>query len=107
MNQNPQTDVTSKGMPQKQSNANMITQVSSLIVIAASIFLIGPAATAYTNEWLLKERLISPAVYELLNRHKATTREQRQEVIQSACNERTLPAIDCEPMGSPRSRYRY
>ena len=97
---------------QKQCRKNnedetMITRVNTLIVIAASIFISEPAAAAYTNEWLLKERLISPAVYELLNRHNATTREQRQEVIQSACNERTLPAIDCEPMGSTRSRYRY
>ena len=107
MTQNHRTDVTLKAMPQNNQDENMITRVSSVIGIVGSIFLIGPAAAAYTNEWLMKERLISPAVYELLNRHNATTREQRQEVIQSACNERKLPAIDCKPMGSPRSRYRY
>ena len=30
-------------------------------------------ASAQTNQQLLQERLISPAVYKLLNRHNATT----------------------------------
>ena len=50
------------------------------------------------NERLLQERLISPAVYELLNRRGATTREQRIEVVQDACAERQLPPSDCEPL---------
>ena len=50
------------------------------------------------NERLLQERLISPAVYELLNRRGATTREQRIEVVQDACAEHQLLPSDCESL---------
>ncbi len=72
--------------------------LSSLCCSLAVLSLQGLHASAQTNERLLQERLISPAVYELLNRRGATTRQQRIEVVQDACAERQLPPSDCEPL---------
>ena len=47
-----------------------------------------------TNEMLLEQRLISPAIYELLNKHGATTPEKRQQIIGEACAARQLTPID-------------
>ena len=44
---------------------------------------------------LLQERLISPAVFELLLRRGATTPEQRRQVIGEACRTGQLGAGDC------------
>ena len=74
------------------------THLSSLCCSLAVLSLQGLHASAQTNERLLQERLISPAVYELLNRRGATTREQRIEVMQEACAARQLPPSDCEPL---------
>ena len=74
------------------------THLSSLCCSLAVLSLQGLHASAQTNERLLQERLISPAVYELLNRRGATTRQQRIEVVQDACAERQLPPNDCEPL---------
>ena len=52
-------------------------------------------ALAQTNQQLLQERLISPAVYELLNRRGATTPTKRLAVIQDACGAKKLPPSDC------------
>ena len=65
----------------------------------------GLHASAQTNERLLQERMISPAVYELLNRRGATTREKRIEVLQEACAAGALPPSDCEPISGKRRRY--
>ncbi len=65
----------------------------------------GLSASAQTNERLLQERLISPAVYELLNSRGANTREQRMQVMQEACAARQLPPSDCEPLRSRRRLY--
>ena len=62
----------------------------------------GLNALAQTNERLLQERLISPAVYELLNSRGADTREKRMEVMQEACATRQLPPSDCEPLSRRR-----
>ena len=70
----------------------------SLCCSLAVLSLQGLHTFAQTNERLLQERLISPAVYELLNRRGATTRQQRIEVVQDACAERQLPPSDCEPL---------
>ena len=70
----------------------------SLCCSLAVLSLQGLHAFAQTNERLLQERLISPSVYELLNRRGATTREQRIEVMQEACAARQLPPSDCEPL---------
>ena len=72
--------------------------LSALCFSLAVFSLHGLHASSQTNERLLQERLISPAVYELLNRRGATTREQRIEVVQDACAERQLPPSDCEPL---------
>lgn len=58
-----------------------------------------------TNERLLQERMISPAVYELLNRRGATTRQKRIGVLQEACAAGELPASDCEPISGTTRLY--
>ena len=72
--------------------------LSALCCSLAVFSLQGLHASSQTNERLLQERLISPAVYELLNRRGATTREQRIEVVQDACAEHQLPPSDCESL---------
>ena len=74
------------------------THLSSLCCSLAVLSLQGLHTSAQTNERLLQERLISPAVYELLNRRGATTRQQRIEVVQDACAELQFPPNDCEPL---------
>ena len=68
------------------------------MLLASRFLLQGLHASSQTNERLLQERLVSPAVYELLNRRGATTREQRIEVVQDACAEHQLPPSDCESL---------
>ncbi|ABM78041.1 Hypothetical protein P9303_12941 [Prochlorococcus marinus str. MIT 9303] len=43
----------------------------------------------------MQERLISPAVYELLNSRGANTPLERLEVIQEACGAHQLSPSDC------------
>ena len=59
---------------------------------------------AVTNEELLKERLISPTVYELLNKNGAITIEQRSDVIRRACSAGQLSPMDCGDGFKPRYR---
>ena len=54
----------------------------------------GIQASAQTNQQLLQERLISPAVYELLNSRGANTPLERLEVIQEACGAHQLSRSD-------------
>ena len=55
----------------------------------------GLQTSAQTNERLLEERLISPAVYELLKSRNANTRYERLEAVQQACTAGQLPPSDC------------
>lgn len=64
-------------------------------------WLCGNQAWSQTNQQLLQEGLISPMVFELLERHGAKTPEQRFDVIRAACSARQLPEIDC---GTSRRR---
>ena len=78
----------------------------SVLSCSLAVFtLYGLHASAQTNERLLQERLISPAMYELLNRRGATTRLKRIEVVQEACAARELPPSDCEPINGSRRLY--
>ena len=77
----------------------------SLCCSLAVLLLQGLHTFAQTNERLLQERLITPAVYELLNRRGATSREQRIEVMREACTARQLPPSDCEPLSRRRRLY--
>ena len=79
--------------------------LSALFCSLAGLSLHGLEAFAQTNELLLQERLISPAMYELLNRRGATTREKRIEVVLEACAARQLPPSDCEPLSGRRRLY--
>ena len=63
--------------------------------------LCGSKAVAQTNQQLLQDGLISPLVFELLERRGAKTPEQRFAVIREACSARQLPEIDC---GTSRRR---
>ena len=79
----------------------MIGQLPCVVLACcAGIVLAWPSA-AQTNEALLQERLISPAVFELLLRRGATTPEQRRQVIGEACRAGQLGAGDC-PQRRPR-----
>ena len=70
------------------------THLSSVCCLLAVLSLSGLQMSAQTNERLLQVRLISPAVYEHLNRRGATTRAQRIEVVEEACiAHRCLPVI--------------
>jgi len=67
-------------------------------------WLCGNHVWSQTNQQLLQEGLISPMVFELLERHGAKTPEQRFDVIRAACSARQLPEIDC---GTSRRRRDY
>ena len=71
--------------------------------IAALIMALGMPALAQTNEELLQERLITPALYELLNRHGANIAEDRTRVIVEACQANQLgPDVFYRPrLGDP------
>ena len=69
---------------------NLIPQLLVKLVVALS-----SSALAQSNQVLLQERLISPAVYELLMQKGATTVEQRKQVIDAACRSGQLGPSDC------------
>ena len=61
-----------------------------MIVLGVS----GPSI-AQTNEELLRERLISPTVFEVLTKRGANTPEQRIKAIRDACSSGELSHDDC------------
>ena len=71
--------------------------LTRLFIFIGIAILVHPVS-AMTNEMLLEQRLISPAIYELLNKHGATTPEKRQQIIGEACAARQLAPIDCQPL---------
>ena len=68
----------------------LMPQLLVQLVVALSA-----SALAQSNQVLLQERLISPAVYELLIQKGATTVEQRRQVIDAACQSGQLGPSDC------------
>ena len=64
----------------------------------------GIQASALTNQQLLQESLITPAVYMLLNSRGANTPIERWEVIQEACGAGSLSPGEC---GTSRRRREY
>ena len=68
----------------------LMPQLFVQLVVALSA-----SALAQSNQVLLQERLISPAVYELLMQKGATTVEQRRQVIDAACRSGQLGPSDC------------
>lgn len=73
----------------------------SRVVVAAAGLLLAWSGAAQANQELLRERLISPTVFELLQRRGATTPEQRLQVIGEACRSGELGEADC-PQLRPR-----
>ena len=65
--------------------SRMFRPLSRVVVAAGAGHLLVWPSAAQTNQELLRERLISPTVFELLQRHGATTPEQRLQVIAEAC----------------------
>lgn len=83
----------------------MINNLPRALCFSLAIWALqGIQAIAQTNQQLLQERLISPAVYELLNRRGATTPVERLDVIQEACRADQLHPSDC---GFPDKRRSY
>ena len=79
----------------------MLRPLSCVVVAAGAGLLLVWASAAQTNEDLLRERLISSTVFELLQRRGATTPEQRLQVIGEACRSGQLGEADC-PQLRPR-----
>jgi hypothetical protein len=67
-----------------------------IILIAAHILLIPITVVAQTNEQLLKDGLISPYMFNLLNKQGAKTPEARIELIKKLCATGDLKSVDCE-----------
>ena len=64
----------------------------------------GIPASALTNQQLLKQRLITPTVYVLLNSRGANTPIKRWEVLQDACGAGRLSPSEC---GTSKRRREY
>ena len=73
----------------------MLTSCGQAVLALTALGLLAIPVTAQTNETLLKERLISLPVYELLNKRGAKTPEQRIQVISEACRDGLLGPDDC------------
>jgi hypothetical protein len=82
----------------------MIYHYLARLFIFIGIAILVQPVSAMTNEMLLEQRLISPAIYKLLNKHGATTPEKRQQIIGEACAARQLTPIDCQPLIKHRTR---
>ena len=80
--------------------SQMLRPLSCVVAAGAGLLLVWEGA-AQTNEDLLRERLISPTVVELLQRRGATTPEQRLQVVGEACRSGELGEADC-PQLRPR-----
>jgi len=80
------------------------TSFKALCLSLALTSLHGIQASALTNQQLLQERLITPAVYVLLKSHGANTPTKRWEVIQKACGAGRLSPGEC---GTSRRRREY
>ena len=81
--------------------SRMFRPLSRVVFAAAAGLLLAWPVAAQTNQELLRERLISPTVFELLQRRGATTPEQRLQVIGEACRSGELGEADC-PQLRPR-----
>ena len=73
----------------------MLRQLSCVVAAAVAGLLLVWASAAQTNEDLLRARLISPTVCELLQRRGATTPAQRLQAITEACRSGQLGEADC------------
>ena len=81
--------------------SRMFRPLSRFVVAAGAGLLLSWPVAAQTNQELLRERLISPTVFELLQRRGATTPAQRLQAITEACRSGQLGEADC-PQRRPR-----
>ena len=82
----------------------MVKQILKILFVTTAVREILSPASAITNEALLKERLITPNVYEILNRKGASTSEERFNAIREACATQELAPVDCRPIIKHRSQ---
>jgi hypothetical protein len=68
----------------------------SIVLIAVHILLIPITVVAQTNEQLLKDGLISPYLFNLLNKQGAKTPEARIELIKKLCATGDLKSVNCD-----------
>ncbi len=77
-----------------------------IVLIAIHILLIPNIVVAQTNEQLLKDGLISPYMFNLLNKQGAKTPEARIELIKKLCATGDLKSVDCEQSKPSNWTYR-
>jgi len=66
------------------------------VLIASHVLLIPITVVAQTNEQLLKDGLISPYLFNLLNKQGAKTPEARIELIKKLCATGDLKPVNCD-----------
>lgn len=67
-----------------------------IVLIASHVLLIPITVVAQTNEQLLKDGLISPYMFYLLNKQGAKTPEARIELIKKLCATGDLKPVNCD-----------
>jgi len=67
-----------------------------IVLIASHVLLIPITVVAQTNEQLLKDGLISPYMFNLLNKQGAKTPEARIELIKKLCATGDLKPVNCD-----------
>ncbi len=67
-----------------------------IVLIASHVLLIPITVVAQTNEQLLKDGLISPYLFNLLNKQGAKTPEARIELIIKLCATGDLESVNCD-----------
>ena len=65
------------------------------LILLIVVFGVSGPSIAQTNEELLRERLISPMVFEVLTKRGANTPEQRIKAIRDACASGELSQDEC------------
>ncbi len=77
-----------------------------IVLIAVHILLIPITLAAQTNERLLKGGLISPYMFNLLNKQGAKTPEARIELIKKLCATGDLKPVNCDQNNPSNWTYR-
>ena len=90
------------GFTRRTHMAHTTLKVLCFSLVVSSLH--GIQASSQTNQQLLQERLITPAVYVLLKSRGANTPAKRWEVIQTACSAGRLSPNEC---GTSRRRREY
>jgi hypothetical protein len=68
----------------------------SNLILALFILLVPLTGYGQTNEQLLRDGLISPNLYNVLNKNRAYTTESRINLITDLCRKGKLGPSDCD-----------